>query len=93
MIIQTQDRDTIFTLTDKGLYSRIYVKEVSWKGTLIAFNVMGKTLFKETVLGTYDEDTDAEQVVKEIYRMLKLGVKFYSMPELGIEQEELEGML
>jgi hypothetical protein len=92
MYIVPQDRDGLFTLTDKGLFKgEIFIRVQYFQGQLMGWNVIGKRLFKETLLGTYDEQ-DAQQVLQEIYRMLKLKVYMYSMPEAAMDIEDyMEG--
>lgn len=90
MYIVSQDRDTIFTLTDKGLFKGliytdfVYNEDDEFRGC----NIYGKSLFKTVLLGTYDTE-EAEQIIAEIYKLLKAGEQFYSMPEVYIELEDM----
>lgn len=90
MYILSQDRDTIFSLSDKGLFKGmiyaecIYNEEEQFRGC----NIYGKTLFKTVLLGTYEIE-EADQIISEIYRLLKAGEQFYSMPGVYIDLEEL----
>lgn len=88
MYIQGQDRDIIFTISDKGpLKGRIYTEDKIIKDKFYGTNVFGKTLFKKHLLGTYETE-EAEQIVAEIYTLLKAGKKFYAMPEPSIDPED-----
>ena len=90
MYIINQDKDEIFALADKDLFGgRVYVEPRHYKGQLMGWNVMGKRFFKKTLLGTYDTDCDARQVVVEIYKLLQNGVESYSMPEPALDLEDL----
>jgi len=89
MFIQGQDKNIIFTLTDKGLLKgTVYTEDVYINGKFYGTNVYGKNLFKAYLLGTYEED-EAEQVVSEIYTLLKARAKFYSMPNPSLDLEDL----
>jgi len=89
MTILNQDRDEIFTLTDKGLLkSNIYIKVAYFQGQLMGYNIIGKRLFKEKILGTYDE-SEAQQIIQEIYKLMRYGVSYYSMPNPTLDLEEL----
>lgn len=89
MTILSQDKDEIFTLSDKGLFKgQIYVRVQYFQNQLMGWNVIGKRLRRETILGTYDEQ-DAQQVVHEIYKLLRVGEKYYSMPEAALDLDEL----
>lgn len=90
MTILNQDRDEIFTLSDKTpLGNRVYIKVQYFQGQLMGWNVMGSNLKEEVLLGTYDEQ-DARQLVQEIYRLMRAGVKHYVMPEAAMDLEDLE---
>jgi len=90
MYIMNQDRDEIFTLNDKSLFKgRIHVEDRYFNGQLMGWNVIGKRLLKKTLLGTYDTEDDARQIIQEIYRMLKIGIAHYSMPEPALGLEDL----
>ena len=89
MLILSQDRDEIFTLSDKGLFKgHIYIKVKYFQDILMGWNVIGCRLFKETLLGTYEEQ-DAQQVVQEIFKLIKSGAKHYTMPEPVIDLDDL----
>jgi len=89
MFILSQDKDTIFTLSDKGLFkSAIYTEDVYVNGKYYGSNIYGKGLFKEYLLGTYDCD-EVEQIMSEIFTLLKAGAEFYSMPAPTLEPEDL----
>ena len=81
MYIQCKDKDIIFTLSDKWLLSRIYTEDK------IITNIYGKALFRKHLLGTYEPE-EADQIVAEIYTLLKAGKKFYAMPEPSIDPED-----
>lgn len=90
MYIVSQDRDSIFTLTDKGLFKGmlyaecIYDEENEFRGC----NIYGKSLFKTVLLGTYEIE-EADQIVGEIYRLLKAGEQLYSMPLVYMDLQDL----
>ena len=89
MFIISQDRDVIFTLQDKGLLkSTIYAEDVEIDGKYYGTNIFGETLFKTYMLGTY-EAGETEQVIAEIYRLLKAGAKYYSMPDPSMDLEDM----
>lgn len=89
MFILSQDRDTIFTLQDKGLFKgHIYANDIEIDGHYYGTNIYGTTLFKTYFLGTYEEG-EAEQVIAEIYRLLKAGAKCYSMPDPSMDLEDM----
>jgi len=89
MYIVGQDRNVIFTLTDKGLLKgTLYTEDIYVNGKYYGSNVYGKNLLRTYLLGTYEED-EAEQVIEEIYRLLKAGVQFYSMPDPSMDLEDL----
>lgn len=90
MYIINQDRDEIFTLNDKSLLScRIHVEDRYYNGQLVGWNVMGKRFLKKALLGTYDTEDDAKQVVQEIYKLLRSGCTYYAMPEPALDLEDL----
>ena len=89
MFIQGQDKNVIFTLSDKGLFGGvIYTKDIYIKKKYWGSNIYGRNFFKKYLLGTYEGD-EAEQVASEIYALLKSGQEFYSMPNPSIELEDL----
>jgi len=89
MFILSQDRDTIFTLQDKGLFKgHLYAEDIEIDGHYYGTNIYGTTLFKTYFLGTYEEG-EAEQVIAEIYRLLKAGEKYYSMPVPSLDLEDM----
>lgn len=89
MFIQSQDKDVIFTLADKGLLKgTVYTEDIYINKTFYGTNIFGKNLFKKHLLGTYEED-EAEQIVGEVYKLLKARCKFYAMPEAAMDLEEL----
>jgi len=89
MYIVGQDRNIIFTLTDKGLMKGlVYTEDIYVNGQFYGCNIYGKNLLRTYLLGTYEED-EAEQVIEEIYRLLKVGVQFYSMPAPALDPEDL----
>lgn len=89
MTILNQDKDEIFTLSDKGLLKgRIYIRVQSFQGQLMGWNVVGKRLFRETLLGTYDEG-DAQQIIGEIFNLLRAGQEHYVMPDAVLDLDEL----
>ncbi len=87
MYIQGQDKDIIFTLSDKWLLSRIYTEDKIIRNKYYGTNIYGKALFRKHLLGTYESD-EAEQIVNEIYTLLKAGKKFYAMPDPTIDPED-----
>lgn len=90
MYIQSQDKDTIFTLSDKGILKGcVFTKDHYIDGQFYGTNIYGKTLLKTVLLGTYEPE-EAEQIVKEIYRLLRKGMKFYVMPESADIPEVIE---
>lgn len=89
MFIKCQNNNIIFTLSDKGLLKGvIYTKDVYIDGKFFGINIYGQKLFKKYLLGTYEED-EAEQIVQEIYTLLKAGEQFYSMPDPVLNPEDL----
>ena len=89
MFIQGQDKDIIFPLTDKGLLKgTVYTKDIYVNEKYYGANVYGKTLFQKHLLGTYEEG-EAEQVIAEIYALLKAGAATYSMPVPAMDLEDL----
>jgi hypothetical protein len=89
MFILSQDKDTIFTLCDRGLFKgTIYSKDIYINGRYYGANIYGKTLFSKCLLGTYEED-EPEMVISEIYTLLKAGEKYYTMPAPSIDLEDL----
>ena len=94
MFIQSQDRNVIFTLTDKGLLKGHVFAEDQYDidGDFMGCNVYGRNLLRTYLLGTYEKDEredEAAQVVDEIYRLLKAGCCFYSMPAPQMDLEDL----
>ncbi|NSW93049.1 MAG: hypothetical protein HPY74_20815 [Firmicutes bacterium] len=90
MYIINQDRDEVFTLNDKHLFpARLYVEDRYYNGQFMGWNIMGKHFLKKVLLGTYDTEEDAKQVVGEIFRMLKTGMTHYAMPEPALDLEDL----
>lgn len=85
MRILSQNKDIIFNLTR---LSTIYAKDVYHNQKYYGSNIYGKSLFKNHMLGTYEEG-EAEQVIEEIYRLLKTEAKFYTMPEVALDLSEL----
>ena len=89
MFIQGQDGNVIFSLSDKGLMKgTVYTKDIYNNGKFYGSNVYGKSLFQTYLLGTY-EDAEAEQVISEIYKLLKAGARFYSMPAPTMDLQDL----
>jgi DNA modification methylase len=89
MYIISQDRDIIFTLQDKGLLkSTIYAEDVEIDGKYYGTNIFGTNLLKTYMLGTYEEN-EAAQVIAEIYRLLKAGEKYYSMPVPSLDLDDM----
>ena len=89
MFIQGQDKNVIFTLSDKGfLKGQVYTKNIYINKKYWGSNIYGRNFFKKYLLGTYEGD-EAEQVTSEIYALLKSGQEFYSMPNPSIELEDL----
>mgnify|MGYP001305485274 FL=1 len=89
MFIKGQDSDVIFSLTDKGLFpGTIYTDDIYINGKFYGTNIYGKRLFKTYLLGTYEED-EGEQIVNEIYTLMRAGAKYYSMPAPSIDLEDL----
>lgn len=89
MYIIGQDRNIIFTLQDKGiLKGTIYTEDIEINGKYYGSNIYGRNLFTTHLLGTYEEG-EAEQVVTEIYRLLKAGAKHYSMPTPSMDLEDM----
>lgn len=85
MYILGQDKDVIFTISDKGpLKGRIYTQDKIIRNKYYGTNVYGKTLFRRYLLGTYEPE-EAEQIIGEIYTLLKAGERFYVMPEPSID--------
>jgi hypothetical protein len=81
MHILNQDKDMVFTLTDKG---EVFSSMQTVNDVLMGWNVYGrkiKKLFRATLLGTYDTESDAHQIVEEIKRLYKIGCTYYAMPE------------
>jgi len=87
MIILNQDHDEIFTLSDKGFLfrGRIYVRAQYFQGRLMGWNIIGEKLTRKTLLGTYDYEDEARQIVEEIYKLAKARKGFYAMPEPSID--------
>lgn len=89
MFIKSQDSDVIFSLNDKGLFpGTIYTEDIYVDGKFYGTNVYGRRLFREFLLGTYEED-EGEQVISEIYTLMKAGVKYYAMPAPTLDIEDL----
>lgn len=85
MRILSQDKDVIFNF---NRFSKIYSQDIYHHEKYYGTNVYGKSLFKNHMLGTY-EDGEAQQVVAEIYKLLKSKTKFYTMPEVALDLTEL----
>jgi hypothetical protein len=93
MRIINQDKDKFFTLTAKGFYkSKVCSKKKFYKGRLYGWNVYGSRLGFKTLLGTYDTEFEANQIVEEIYRLLKMDEISYVMPEPALEMSEWSGV-
>jgi hypothetical protein len=89
MKILSQDKDLIFNF---NWLSKIYAEDKYNNGKYYGSNVYGKSLFKNHMLGTYDEG-EAQQVVCEIYKLLKSKEQFYTMPDVALDLSELfEGL-
>jgi len=89
MYIKSQDGNVIFTLSDKGLFKgTVFTRDIYIKGKYYGSNIYGRRLFKKYFLGTFEEG-EGEQVINEIYALLKAGAKFYSMPEAYLEPEDM----
>jgi len=89
MFIISQDRDEILGFSDRSLFPvRLYVEDRYYNGQLVGWNVMGKRFLKKTLLGTYDTEEDARQIVQEIYKLLKAGIRHYAMPEPALDLDE-----
>lgn len=90
MYIINQDRDSVIPLTDKGLFpASLYVEDRYYNGQFMGWNVIWKRLWMKVLLGTYDTEEDAKQVVGEIFTMLKSGATYYVMPEPALDLEDL----
>lgn len=85
MHILSQDRDVIFNF---NRFSRIYAQDKYFKGKYYGTNIFGRSLFKKHLLGTY-EDGEAQQVVTEIYQLLRIGQRHYKMPDVALDLSEL----
>lgn len=89
MLILSQDKDLLFTT---GL---VYVDEKRTEdGILFGYNIYGtnNTFTKGTndvILGTFDIEEDALQVILEIFKLEKAGAKAYMIPECAMELEDL----
>lgn len=90
MIILSQDRDATFTLSDKTIFNRVSTEDVYFNGTLMGINVIGKSLFSKTILGTFETSFEAEHTVEDIFRRVKAKQKYYKMPEPCMSDDELE---
>ena len=85
MFIKGQDDNTIFTLSDKGINKGVvYTEDIYINNKYYGSNIFGRTLFHTYLLGTYEED-ESDQVVAEIYKLLKSGAQYYSMPQPSID--------
>jgi len=85
MVIVDQDRGTKFRT------GKVYFKEHYAMGCFMGWNIYGKKFLKQPILlGTYDTEEDATQIVSEIYTLKKHGRKKYSMPEASLQLDELE---
>jgi hypothetical protein len=92
MYIISQDRNMIFTLTDKGLLkSTVYAEDIEIDGEYYGTNIFGSNLLRTNLLGTYEEG-EAEQIIAEIYRLLKAGAMCYSMPTPSMDLEDMGGV-
>jgi hypothetical protein len=92
MYIKSQDGDTIFSLTDKGLLKgQIYISEVYIDDRYWATNVFGRNLLRTYLLGTFDTTEDAENIVREIYKLLRMGVSFYTVPQ-PLDTDDLDAL-
>jgi len=90
MYILNQDRDEVIPLTDKGLFpARLYVEDRYYNGQFMGWNVIWKRFWRRVLLGTYDTEEDAMQIISEIYTMLKIGMTHYAMPEPALDLEDL----
>lgn len=79
MLIQSQDKDILFSLPTKPLFSGIYTKDIYVRGKFFGTNIYGKTLFGTYLLGTYEPE-ESEQVISEIFKLHKKGILYYVMP-------------
>ena len=88
MVIVDQDHEIKFRT------GQVYFKKHYALDQLMGWNIYGKNFLKPQpiLLGTYDTEEDAEQLISEIYALKKAGVKSYSMPEASLQIDELEGV-
>lgn len=89
MYIISQDKNVIFPLIDKGLLKgTVYAEDIYIDEKFYGTNIYGRRLFRDYLLGSY-EAGEAEQIITEIYRLMKAGEKFYSMPAPTMDLEDL----
>ena len=82
MIIINQDQDDFIT-NDK-----INIKLHTHNGLFMGWNIYGRRLIKRVLLGTYDTEEDAKQIVQEIKRLKTSGCEKYVMPEASMDPNE-----
>lgn len=85
MLITNQDRDSTCSV------KKVYYKPIFYKNILFGWNIYGKGLFRQHLLGTRDTEEEAKQIVAEIRMLIKKGEQRYVMPELV--SDEVEEML
>lgn len=85
MHILSQDRDVIFNF---NRFSRIYAEDKYFNGKYYGTNIYGRSMFRKHLLGTYD-DGEAQQILTEVYRLLKANQTHYKMPEAALDLSEL----
>ena len=83
MFIVNQDRDKRYRAGK--VYYRNHFAHESWMG----WNIYGRKMGIEKLLGTYDTEDDARQITNEIHLMKSKGTKEYAMPEAALTLDEM----
>lgn len=87
MVILNQDKDALYVLN-----GAISTEEKIAEGHLMGYNIYGwsSATTEPTLLGTYDSEEDVEQIIQEIFKLIKCGKTHYSMPEAALDLEECD---
>lgn len=87
MKIRNQDGDRSYNV------SRVYYKAHSCGKVFMGWNIYGEgSSGRKYLLGTTDTDVEASQITQEINKLMKKGIKSYSIPTL-VEEYEAEAII
>lgn len=93
MQILSQDQDLIFNysgvsfiyIKNKYHHSDNYKRNIYMGANIIAWSFKGG----KVLLGTYDDDGEARQIMREIFNLNRGGIKFYTMPAPALDLSDL----